>query len=49
VISPTSGGTLARATLRDGRILAGAALLESTNGRLYHFESRGEWTLLENR
>ncbi len=38
-----------RITLTDGRILAGEALLESTNGRLYHFESRGEWTLLENR
>jgi len=32
-----------RVTLKDGRQLTGTAALESTNGRLYRFESRGEW------
>jgi hypothetical protein len=32
-----------RITLKDGRTLAGEAVLESTNGRHYHFESRGQW------
>jgi hypothetical protein len=38
-----------RMTLRDGRTLAGEALLVSTNGRLYHFESHGVWTGLDDR
>ena len=37
-----------RITLRDGRTLAGEAALESTNGRVYHFESRGDWTGLDD-
>jgi hypothetical protein len=40
---------LVRITLKDGRTLAGEAVLESTNGRRYHFESRGEWTDLDER
>jgi hypothetical protein len=32
-----------RVNLKDGRILSGRAVLETTNGRHYHFESRGEW------
>jgi len=30
-------------TLADGRSLSGKAVLAATNGRLYRFESRGEW------
>ena len=33
-----------RITLKDGRTLAGDAVLASTNGRVFHFESRGDWT-----
>ncbi len=36
-----------RITLKDGRTLAGEAVLESTNGRVYHFEGRGDWASLD--
>lgn len=45
-VLPTQEYTV-RITLNDGRTLAGEAALKSTNGRLYHFESRGEWTNLD--
>jgi hypothetical protein len=33
-------------TLADGRSLSGKAVLKATNGRIYRFESRGEWPKL---
>jgi hypothetical protein len=35
--------------LKDGRCLLGRAALETTNGRLYRFEGRGEWPDLMSR
>jgi hypothetical protein len=35
---------IVRITLLDGRTLSGEAVLESTNGRVYHFESLTEPT-----